>query len=147
MAYFAKLDENNNVLEVHTVHNNELLDENGVESEEKGIQFLKNIFQTPNSIWKKVSYNTMGGIYYTPNSSGIREVDPDQTKAFRKNYPGKDFIYDEIRDAFIPPKPYPSWILDEQSCLWVSSIPKPNDNKAYDWDESTLSWKENVLFS
>lgn len=88
---------------------------------------------------KKTSYNTRGGIYYTPNTN---TPDPDQSKAFRKNYAGIGFSYDATLDAFIPPKPYPSWLLNTTTCLWKSPIPYPNDGKYYQWDEATQSWVE-----
>jgi len=95
MAHFAKLDENNVVLEVHVVHNNELF-QDGVESEAKGIKFLVDLFGE-NANWKQTSYN--GSI--------------------RKNYAGIGYTYDATRDAFIPPQPFPSWTLNESTCLWM----------------------------
>lgn len=92
--------------------------------------------------WLQTSYNTRGGIYYLPNSDTPAE---DQSKAFRKNYAGIGYTYDETRDAFIPPKPYPSWVLNDFSCLWEPPIPYPNDGKDYVWDESTTSWIERVV--
>lgn len=119
MAHFAKLDENNVVLEVNSVHNNELLDENGQESEQKGIEFLI-AWSGGYTNWKQTSYN--GSI--------------------RKNYAGIGFAYDANRDAFIPPKPYESWMLNESTCRWDAPIPYPTDGKIYVWDETTLSWVE-----
>ena len=116
MAHFAKLDDNNVVLEVHCVHNNELLI-NGVEVEAKGIVFLTE-WSGGYTNWKQTSYN--GSI--------------------RKNYAGIGYTYDSQRDAFIPPQPYASWILDEQTCQWNPPIPYPNDGNPYTWDESTTSW-------
>lgn len=89
------------------------------------------------SNWYQTSYNTSGGIYYTPNTS---TPDPDQSKAFRKNYAGIGYSYDATRDAFIPPQPYPSWVLNDFSCLWDPPIPFPNDGKEYIWNETTQSW-------
>jgi len=88
-------------------------------------------------IAKRTSYNTRGGIYYTNGTPS-----QDQRKAFRKNYAGIGYYYDSIRDAFIPPKPFPSWTLNEFSCLWESPIPYPNDNKRYIWNEETGNWEE-----
>lgn len=119
MAHFAKLDENNVVLEVHVVHNNELLDENGQESEAKGIAFLTT-WSGGYTNWKQTSYN--GNM--------------------RKNYAGIGFTYDAQRDAFIAPKPFPSWSLDESTCRWTAPVPMPTDDKRYRWDEPTLSWVE-----
>jgi len=86
---------------------------------------------------KRTSYNTKGGIYYNPITN---LPDGDQSKAFRKNYAGLGFTYDPIRDAFISPKPYPSWILNEETCIWEAPVPYPNDNQLYSWDETTKSW-------
>lgn len=116
MAHFAKLDGNNIVTEVIVVHNNELLD-NGVESEAKGIAFCQSLF---GGNWKQTSYN--GNI--------------------RKNFAGIGFTYDSGRDAFIPPKPYNSWVLDESTCHWEPPVAMPDDGKLYRWDEDTVSWVE-----
>ena len=115
MAHFAQLDNQNTVLQVIVVHNNELMD-NGVESEAKGIAFCQSLF--PNTRWAQTSYN--GNI--------------------RKNYAGVGFLYDPIRDAFIPPKPYPSWVLDEATCQWEAPVPYPTDGERYVWDEATQTW-------
>jgi len=88
--------------------------------------------------WIQTSYNTHGGIHYLPNSN---EPSIDQSKALRKNYAGKGYTYDSIRNAFIPPSPYPSWLFDEDTCNWVSPVAKPTDGLRYEWDESTLTWK------
>jgi hypothetical protein len=90
-----------------------------------------------NCIVKRTSYNTIGGIHLNPITN---EPSEDQTKAFRKNYAGIGYYYDEERDAFIPPKPFPSWILNEFSCLWESPIPYPNDGNIYEWNEDTQTW-------
>lgn len=119
MAHFAKLDENNIVLEVHVVHNNELLDENGQESEQKGIDFLTS-WSGGYTMWKQTSYNGN----------------------FRKNYAGIGYTYNSELDAFIPPKPFNSWILNETTCVWESPVPYPNDDGRYRWDEDTTSWIE-----
>ena len=116
MAYFAKLDENNVVLEVHTVHNNELL-QDGIESEAKGIRFFIE-WSGGYTNWKQTSYNCR----------------------IRKNYAGVGYTYDSVRDAFIPPKPFPSWVLNEETCLWDAPVAMPDDGKLYNWDEETLSW-------
>lgn len=119
MAHFAKLDENNVVIDVNVVHNNELIDENGNESEQKGIDFLTS-WSGGHKNWKQTSYN----------------------KSFRKNYAGIGYTYDPAKDAFIAPNDRPSWVLDESTCQWVPPIPFPNDGKAYKWDETTISWVE-----
>ena len=90
-----------------------------------------------NCIAKRTSYNTRGGVHYQADNN---TPSIDQSKAFRKNYAGIGYTYDEQRDAFIPPKPFPSWTLDEFSCLWQSPIPYPNDGNMYEWNEDTLSW-------
>lgn len=91
------------------------------------------------SSWVKTSYNTRGGVHYQPNTDIPSE---DQSKSLRKNFAGIGYTYDESRDAFIPPKPFDSWVLNEETCLWESPIEYPNDGNEYVWDESTTSWKE-----
>ena len=117
MAHFAKLDENNNVIAVNALSNHVIII-NGVESEQVGIDFMSNLLNYP--LWKQTSYNGN----------------------FRKNYAGIGYYYDSIRDAFIPPKPFPSWTLNEDSCLWDSPIPCPNDGKMYTWNEEIINWQE-----
>jgi hypothetical protein len=119
MAHFAKLDSDNNVIEVIVVHNNELLDENGNESEARGIAFLTE-WSGGYSNWKQTSYNG----------------------TFRKNYACIGYTYDSTRDAFIAPQPYPSWTLNEDTCRWEPPVPMPIDGKRYKWDEPTLDWIE-----
>jgi|TARA_Y100001951_G_scaffold99848_1_gene102402 hypothetical protein len=132
MAHFAKLDQNNIVTTVHVVHNNELLVD-GVENEQKGIDFLNTLHKT-NDNWKQTSYNTEGGVHKLGGTP------------FRKNHAGIGFTYDEAKDAFIPPKLYPSWILNEETCQWDAPVTYPDDdpnsNKTYDWNEETNSWEE-----
>lgn len=89
------------------------------------------------SLFVQTSYNTRGGVHYDQNGQ------PDGP-GLRKNYAGVGYAYDPLLDAFIPPKPYPSWLLDTQTCLWDPPVPYPNDGKAYVWDEATLSWVEIV---
>jgi hypothetical protein len=117
MAHFAQLDDNNVVLAIHVV-NNDVITVNGSESEEVGITFLTNLF--PNTNWKQTSYNG----------------------TFRKNYAAIDDIYDENRDAFISPKPFASWLLNENTCQWEAPTPQPNDGKYYFWNEDKLKWVE-----
>jgi hypothetical protein len=90
-------------------------------------------------IYKRTSYNTRGGIHYQADNN---TPSLDQSKAFRKNYAGIGYYYDSIRDAFIPPKPFPSWTLNEETCLWQSPIPYPNDGKMYNWNEEIGNWEE-----
>jgi hypothetical protein len=135
MGYFAKLNENNAVIEVHSV-SNFVFETDGIDDENKGIEFLTSIFNHSN--WKRTSYNTIGGVYY---DSITRQPSENQSKAFRKNYAGFNYIYDEQRDAFIPPKPYPSWVLDEFSCLWQPPIPRPQQGFKYKWNEENQQWE------
>jgi hypothetical protein len=88
-------------------------------------------------IYRRTSYNTRGGVH---GSNG--QASADQTKAFRKNYAGLGYTYDAARDAFIPPKPYNSWVLNEDACLWEAPVAMPNDGNRYTWDEATLAWVE-----
>lgn len=119
MAHFAKLNDENIVLEVNVVSNDVINNLPFPESEPIGIQFLTE-WSGGYTNWKQTSYNA----------------------SFRKNYAGIGHAYDSARDAFIAPKPFPSWILDEESCRWKAPIPYPDDGKKYYWDEATISWKE-----
>jgi hypothetical protein len=92
-----------------------------------------------NCIAKRTSYNTRGGIHYQADNNTPSQ---DQSKAFRKNYARIGDTYDGIRDAFIPPQPYPSWTKNSTTYLWESPTPMPTDNKRYTWDEATTSWIE-----
>ena len=127
MAHYAFLDENNIVTEV-IVGKNE-----GNFDWEQQYGFFRG------QACKRTSYNTRGGIYY---DSETNQPSADQSKAFRKNYAGIGFTYDPQRDAFIPPKIYESWVLNEDSCLWEPPVPRPDDGKKYEWDEATISWIE-----
>lgn len=122
MAHFAKV-ENNIVTEVLVV------DQSFIDTGELGDPAL----------WLQTSYNTRGGVYYIPNSNPPTP-DPDQSKAFRKNYAGIGYTYDSVLNAFIPPQPYPSWLLNTQTCLWEAPVPYPDDGKQYEWNEETQSW-------
>jgi len=88
--------------------------------------------------WIQTSYNTRGGVHYGQDGQ------PDGGVALRKNYAGVGFSYDKSRDAFIPPQPYASWTLNEDTCLWNSPVPYPDDGNFYTWDESTTSWLESA---
>ena len=127
MASFAKI-ENNIVTIVVSVVNDVLKDSNGVEQEQLGIQFLKTLYNEPNAIWKQTSYNTHGNVHSLGGNP------------FRKNHAGIGYTYDSQRDAFISPKPYNSWILNENTCLWDAPVARPNDNNIYSWDEETQNW-------
>lgn len=126
MAHFALLDDNNIVTFV-TVGRDE---DNGKEAE---------LSARTGQTYKQTSYNTRGGIYYTPGTS---TPDPDQSKAFRKNYAGIGYTYDATLDAFIPPKEFASWLLNTTTGLWEPPTPYPTDGKVYRWDEDTQSWVE-----
>jgi len=128
MASFVKLNLYNIVISGESVVNEVIKDSNGVEQEQLGIDFLKTLYNEPNAIWKQTSYNTHNGIH---NNGGI---------PFRKNFAGIGYTYDEQRDAFIPPKPYNSWVLNESTCNWDAPIPYPIDGQRYDWNEETQSW-------
>jgi hypothetical protein len=123
MSHFAKLDENNIVTFV-TVGRQE---DDGKEHE---------LFERTGDVYKQTSYNTRGGVHYNPETG---EPSTDQSKAFRKNYAGIGYTYDADRDAFISPKPYDSWVLNEDTCLWDAPVPMPEDGM-YTWDEETTSW-------
>jgi hypothetical protein len=141
MAHFAKLNEDNIVVKVIVV-NNDVIVEDGIEIEQKGVDFLRQIYNEPNANWKKSSYNTSGGQYFTVDSQGLKILG-DQSKAFRKNSASIGATYDSVRDAFIPKKPYNAWVLNEQTCLWEPPIPFPsnnNTNAVYVWDDNTNNW-------
>lgn len=110
MAHFALLNSDHVVIFIEVVHNNEAPDE------ATGIAFLESLYGP--GYWVQTSYNGH----------------------FRRNYAGLGFTYDSVRDAFIPPKPFPSWVLNEGTCRWESPVPRPVDASLYVWDESTVSW-------
>lgn len=122
MAHFAQLDSNNTVVQVIVVGNADCLDQNGNESEAVGIAFCQSLFGADTQ-WLQTSYN--GKI--------------------RKNYAGIGSVYDAQRDAFIPPKSYASWVLNEETCQWVAPVPYPNDGGWYEWDESSGTWIKLVV--
>ena len=103
------------------------------------LEFFDTFVDSSPGQWIQTSYNTRGGVHYEPNSETPSE---DQSKALRKNYAGVGFTYDAARDAFIPPKPYASWLLNDDTCLWDAPVSMPQDGKIYIWDEATLSWVE-----
>ena len=86
-------------------------------------------------VCKRTSYNTKGGVHYTDGAPSA-----DQSKAFRKNYAGIGYTYDHSRDAFIPPKPFDSWVLNETSCLWEAPVAYPDDGQQYPWHEEPTNW-------
>ena len=117
MAYFAKLGTGNIVEQVISINNTVITDANGVEQEKLGVDFINKLYNT-RDVWKQTSYNNN----------------------IRKNYAGIGYQYDQTRDAFIPPKPFNSWILNEDTCLWNAPVAKPIDDNKYSWNEQTLSW-------
>lgn len=121
MAHFAKLDENNVVVFV-TVGRDE---DDGKEAE---------LTARTGDVYKQTSYNTRGGVHYQADGT----PSADQSKAFRKNYAGVGFTYDSVRDAFIAPQPFPSWSLNDETCLWEAPVPRPEG--MYVWDEATCQW-------
>jgi len=100
-------------------------------------EFFDSFVDTSPGEWIQTSYNTRGGVHINPETG---EPSEDQSKALRKNYAGIGFTYDRERDAFIPPKPFASWTLNEDSCLWESPVAYPEDGKRYSWDEASTSW-------
>ena len=117
MAHFAKIGIDNIVLEVLVVNNVDTMTPQGVEQEEIGVEFLRQL--TGHVTWKQTSYNGN----------------------FRKNYAGEGYTYDSTRDAFIPPRPYASWTLDEGTCRWNPPTPYPTDGSSYVWNEGSQTWE------
>ena len=118
MAHFAKV--NNGIVEQVIVAEPE---------------FFDTFVDSSPGQWIQTSYNTRGGVHYTDGQPST-----DQSKALRKNYAGIGYSYDAQRDAFIPPKPYASWVLDEQTCLWNAPVPYPTDGGRYTWNETNQTW-------
>jgi len=104
--------------------------------------FFNNFVDDSPGQWIQTSYNTRGGVHYKPNTN---EPSEDQSKALRKNYAGIGYTYDSTRDAFIPPQPFNSWTLNEDTCLWDSPVPYPEDGKLYKWNEEILNWEEVII--
>ena len=119
MAHYAFLDENNMVTEVIV----------GKDEGQDGIDWEKWYGEFKNKTCKRTSYNTDGGVHKLNGTP------------FRKNYASIGFIYDSDRDAFIPPKPFKSWTLNENTCKWEAPVPHPNDGKIYMWAEENLNWQ------
>jgi hypothetical protein len=131
MASFAKIGLNGKVIEVQSLVNEVLHDANGIEQESIGIDFLTKL--TGWAIWKQTSYNTHAGVH---NNNGT---------PLRKNHAGIGYTYDEDRDAFIPPKPFNSWLLNEDTCNWEAPVTMPTteleNNQYYSWNESIINWE------
>ena len=121
MSHYAQLDKNNVVAFVIHAKSNDKEDE---------------FTESTGDVWKQTSYNTQGGVHYTDG-----EPSADQSKALRFNYAGIGFTYDADSDAFIPPQPYASWVLDEATCLWVAPIAYPAEGM-HTWDEQAGDWVE-----
>ena len=130
MASFAKIGLNNKVIGVHSLHNDVLKDAGGIEQEVLGIDFLTKLHGW--AVWKQTSYNTHGGVHTLDGTP------------LRKNHAGIGYKYDKDRDAFISPKPFPSWTLNEDTCQWEAPSARPDDGKFYTWNEETTSWDEIV---
>jgi hypothetical protein len=121
MAHFAKV--NNGIVEQVIVAEPE---------------FFDTFVDSSPGQWIKTSYNTRGGVHYSPETG---EPSADQSKALRKNYAGLGYSYDAAKDAFIQPKPYASWTLNEDTCLWEAPVAYPDDGGMYSWNEDTTSWE------
>ena len=121
MAHFTKLEKGNKVEQVIVVSNDVAT------TEQAGIDFINNLYGT-NDVWKKTSYNTQKGEHKLGGTP------------FRKNFAGIGFKYDQTRDAFIPPQTFPSWTLNETTCLWEAPVVYPDDGNKYKWDETTTNW-------
>ena len=104
--------------------------------------FFNNFVDDSPGQWIQTSYNTRGGVHYQPNAN---EPSEDQSKALRKNYAGIGYSYDTAKDAFIPPQPFNSWTLNEDTCLWNSPVPYPEDGKLYKWNEELVNWEEVII--
>jgi len=104
--------------------------------------FFNNFVDDSPGQWIQTSYNTRGGVHYKPNTN---EPSEDQSKALRKNYAGIGYTYDATKDAFIPPQPFNSWTLNEDTCLWDSPVAYPEDGKLYKWNEEILNWEEVII--
>jgi hypothetical protein len=124
MAHFAKLGIGNKVEKVEVVSNDIAT------TEQAGVNFLNNLYKS-RDVWKQTSYNTQGGVHLLGGTP------------FRKNYAGIGYSYDQIRDAFISPKPFASWILNETTCHWEAPVAYPNDGQRYFWNETTKQWDLN----
>lgn len=125
MAHYAYLDKNNKVIQVIVG-----------KDEDEGVHDWEFYYSTKKGLkCLRTSYNTRGGVHYTDG-----EPSADQSKAFRGNYAGIGYEYREDLDAFIPPKPYDSWLLNEDTCLWEAPVPYPDDENMYIWDEEITNW-------
>ena len=131
MARFAEIDNSNIVLRVVVLDDKDTQDVDGNEVESVGAKYLSDGF---GGTWKRTSYNTHGGVHYDSDH------EPDGGTALRKNFAGIGYTYDWDRDAFIPPKPYPSWTLNEGTCLWEPPVAEPDEGIINEWNERTRAW-------
>ena len=127
MAHFVEIDASNIVVRGIVLDDKDTQDENGDEVESVGATYLSNDF---GGTWKRTSYNTSGGVHSLGRTP------------FRKNYAGIGYTYNDAKDAFIPPKPFTSWTLNEDTCQWDAPTAYPDDGKRYNWNEATTSWDE-----
>ena len=127
MARFAEIDVLKKVIRVLVLDDKDTQDKNGNEVESVGAKYLHDAF---GGTWVRTSYNTKGGVHKLGGTP------------FRKNHAGKGYTYDETRDAFIPPQPFNSWTLNEDTCNWEAPSAYPDDGKMYEWNEETVSWVE-----
>jgi hypothetical protein len=127
MAHYAQLNSDSFVVNVFV----------GRDDFVEGIDDWETYYAPEGYTVKQTSYNTRGGVHYNPETG---EPSEDQTKALRFNYAGIGFTYDDDRAAFIPPKPFDSWVLDEATCLWEAPVAYPEDGGGYGWDEETTNW-------
>lgn len=149
MAHFAKLDENNNVIDIIVIGNDDVINEEGIETEQVGLDYIANHLKLTGT-WKQTSYNTFSNKHYVDMELGINDenLSSDQTKAFRYNYAEVGGSYDVDNDAFIPPQNHTTWILDE-GFRWRPPVTPPwfdeegnliPDMPDYYWDDDTISW-------
>ena len=131
MAHYAQLDSENVVVNVFVGRDEDDLAE--------GVTDWETYYAPEGYTVKQTSYNTRGGVHYNPETG---EPSDDQTKALRFNYAGVGYSYDPEREAFIPPKPFESWVLDEGTCLWVAPVEYPSNGADYVWDEEAGNWSE-----
>lgn len=142
MAHFAKISENNEVLQILYVNDKDTVDENNNEVESIGQKYLEKHNHWPAHLWIKCSYRTKAGVHYEDDNTTISNT---QEKAFRKNYPGIGWIWDSQNNLFKPPKKYFSWTLNLNTGLWDPPVPKPeqtgpNFSEDYQWDENNQTW-------
>ena len=127
MAHFVKIDNSNKVVKIVVLEDKDTQDESGNEVESIGAKYLHDGL---GGTWKRTSYNTSGGVHSLGGTP------------FRKNFAGIGHTYDASKDAFYTPQPYPSWTLNDATCIWEAPTAYPDDGKHYIWNEGTTSWDE-----